>query len=127
MNSVGRLVERVNESGEEVGRCVECLCRRGMWGRAEALEGLMREVVGLCEGVLGEVWEVDKEQQRTRRGGAEVGAEGDAARVGDMLDGGGAGRPFGAEGVLWDSLEEARRGRTPPVVKPYTPSLLLNR
>ncbi|KAL8708632.1 MAG: hypothetical protein Q9225_007574 [Loekoesia sp. 1 TL-2023] len=56
VNSVRRLVERVNSVGDEVGRLVEWLVRRRMVERARAVEGGMREVVGLCKKAVGEVF-----------------------------------------------------------------------
>lgn len=114
---MGRLIERVNDVGEEVGRCVEALCRRGMWERARSLEGVMGEVVGLCAACVPEVWEVEK-------GAGGEGAAGIAANEIGEADAP-EHRPLGGEGVLWDSLDEARRGRTPPVVKPHTGMALL--
>ncbi|KAL8853204.1 MAG: hypothetical protein Q9221_001938 [Calogaya cf. arnoldii] len=62
VNSVRRLVERVNCVGEEVGRLVEWLVRRRMVERARAVEGGMAEVVGLCGRAVEDVFETDKEK-----------------------------------------------------------------
>ncbi len=62
VNSVRRLVERVNGVGEEVGRLVEWLVRRRMVERARAVEGGMTEVVGLCRRAVEDVFEVDNER-----------------------------------------------------------------
>lgn len=62
VNSVRRLVERVNSVGEEVGRLVEWLVRRRMVERARAVEGGMTEVVGLCGRAVEEVFGVDEEK-----------------------------------------------------------------
>ncbi|KAL8905894.1 MAG: hypothetical protein Q9171_006493 [Xanthocarpia ochracea] len=59
VNSVRRLVERVNGVGDEVGRLVEWLVRRRMVERARAVEGSMAEVVGLCGRAVKDVFEVD--------------------------------------------------------------------
>ncbi|KAF2399320.1 IkappaB kinase complex, IKAP component [Trichodelitschia bisporula] len=96
IKSIGRLVERVNAVNGEVGRLVEGLVRRGMRERAQAVEGGMRDVVGICEGVVGEVFSAAKKM------GEEEGE-----------------RPVGADGVLWDSLEETRTGSVAPVVKAF--------
>ncbi|KAL8761308.1 MAG: hypothetical protein Q9184_002550 [Pyrenodesmia sp. 2 TL-2023] len=69
VNSVRRLVERVNSVGEEVGRLVEWLVRRRMVERGRAVEGGMREVVALCAKGVQEVWGDQKE------GGAAEGEE----------------------------------------------------
>ncbi|KAL8697130.1 MAG: hypothetical protein Q9201_007294 [Fulgogasparrea decipioides] len=69
VNSVRRLVERVNGVGEEVGRLVEWMFRRRMVERARAVEGGMVEVVGLCRRAVKEVFDaqvvgVEAEQER---------------------------------------------------------------
>lgn len=56
VNSVRRLVERVNAVGEEVGRLVEWLVRRGMVERGRAVDGGMKEVVGLCGSAVDQVF-----------------------------------------------------------------------
>ncbi|KAL8673498.1 MAG: hypothetical protein Q9168_002104 [Polycauliona sp. 1 TL-2023] len=60
VNSVRRLVERVNSVGEEVGRLVEWLVRRRMVERARAVEGGMTDVVGLCGSAVEDVFGVDE-------------------------------------------------------------------
>ena len=54
--SVGRLIERVNSVGDEVGRLVMGLMRRSMRERARAVEHSMAEVVEMCQGCLDEVF-----------------------------------------------------------------------
>ncbi|KAK3082365.1 hypothetical protein LTS18_004277 [Coniosporium uncinatum] len=103
VSSVERLVERANETGEEVGRLVEGLVRRGMRERAGAVERGMGEVVGMCEGCVEEVFEVGKDK---------VGQQGE----GEETEG--QGRPLGGEGVVWDSLESGVK-RVVPVVKRF--------
>lgn len=110
VNSVGRLVERVNAVGGEVERLVVGLMRRGMRERARAVQGAMCEVVGMCRRCVGEVFEVD--------GGR--GGEGDVGGKGAVEDG----RPKGGEGVLWDVVEGEKR-REAPVVKEFARLALL--
>ena len=57
VNSVGRLIERINTVNEEVERLVVGLMRRGMRERAAAVENATVEVVEMCRGCLGEVFE----------------------------------------------------------------------
>ena len=59
VNSLGRLVERVNNVREEIKGLIIWLVRRKMTERARAVEGGMVEVVGLCEWAIGEVWGKD--------------------------------------------------------------------
>ncbi|KAK0514757.1 hypothetical protein JMJ35_003374 [Cladonia borealis] len=94
VNSVGRLIERINLVNEEVERLVVGLMRRGMRERARAVENAMVEVVELCKDCVGEVF---------------ADAEG---------KGGPEGRPKGGEGVLWDTLEEEKK-REVPMVKGF--------
>jgi len=98
VNSVGRLIERVNSVNEEVERLVVGLMRRGMRERAGAVEGSMVEVVGLCRGCLAEVFG----EQTEKGGGGEVKGEED--------------RTNGGEGWVWDTLEGEKK-RDVPVVK----------
>lgn len=103
VNSFARLVERVNGVGEEVGRLVEGLVRRGMRERALAVEAAMVEVVGLCGLHVDEVFE----------------GSGDQALGGDKDGEEERERPVGGEGVLWDSLAEASRKREKLVVRQF--------
>ena len=82
VNSIGRLIERVNATSEEVERLVEGLVRRGMRERAVAVEAAMSEVVGMCEVVVPEVWEKQK-----KSGEEEGGTTGADAVFEDMVEG----------------------------------------
>jgi len=101
VNSIERLVERVNRVNEEVQRLVEGLIRRRMREQAAAIAQAMRDVVILCDDSINEVFQAEKTSEDTTQtvGGVE--------------------RPVGAEGVLWDSLEEQSKKREPPVVKAF--------
>jgi len=85
INSIGRLIERVNTTADEVSRLVEGLVRRGMRERAVAVENAMSEVVKMCEIIVPEVWEVKaktaKEEDKESRGADAV--------FQDMMEGGG--------------------------------------
>jgi elongator complex protein 1 len=100
VNSVRRLVERVEATKPEVERLVFGLVRRGMQERARAVEELMGVVVEGCRVAVGEVWpaEEGEGQEMTRDPEAE------------------GYRPGGGDGVLYDSLEAMRARQTPPVV-----------
>lgn len=100
--SIGRLIERVNSVGEEVHRLVEGLVRRGMRERALAVQEAMVGVVEMCKGCVAEVFQVEK---KADEGQAQRSEEG--------------GRPGGAEGVLWDSLEERSKKPDAPMVKEF--------
>lgn len=98
VNSVGRLIDRINTVNEEVERLVVGLMRRGMRERAGAVENAMVEVVELCKGCLNKVFNdvVKKELEQKEIEEEER-------------------RPKGGEGVLWDTLEGDERRETPSV------------
>lgn len=99
VNSVGRLIERINLVNEEVERLIVGLMRRRMRERARAVENAMVEVVELCRDCVGEVFADGEEKGVTER------KEGDEKR---LMDG---------DGVLWDTLEARRR--EVPVVREF--------
>lgn len=112
VNSVGRLIERVNGVNGQVERLVGGLMRRGMRERAGAVEDAMVEVVGMCRGCVGEVFKSDVR---------DVGERGEM--VGEVE---GERRPKGGEEVLWDTLEGDKR-REVPLVKGFDRLSLLGR
>ena len=109
VNSIERLIERVNSIADEVSRLVEGLMRRGMRERAVAVEKAMGEVVEGCQNCINEVFQVERLQEPEKK------ADSDQLEV----------RPGGAEGVLWDSLEGGWRKKQPPAVKPFPQLSLL--
>ena len=66
--SVGRLIERVNSVGDEVGRLVMGLMRRSMRERARAVEQSMSEVLEMCKGCIGEVFGPVQEMLKVMEG-----------------------------------------------------------
>ena len=112
MNSIERLIERVNSLGDEVQRLIEGLVRRNMRERAGAVERAMGEVVEGCGKAIGEVYGaaegvgVGPREQGVGIGGVEGQAEGDF-------------RPMGADATLWASMEEVSKKREPPVVRAF--------
>ncbi|TID13726.1 elongator complex protein 1 [Venturia nashicola] len=105
INSIGRLIERVNNTGEEVGRLVEALLRRGMRERGMSIERAMIEVVGLCEAIIGEVWVQSR----------KIEADFDIAG-GEGIDE--AGKPVGADAVLWEAMNGIGIS-TAPIIKKF--------
>lgn len=98
VNSIGRLIERVNSAREEMGPLIQGLLRRRMRERALAIEAALDDVIELIRGCVGEVFRLDQGTQITAEDGQTV-------------------RPGGANGVLQDSLEEAARPGKPPPIK----------
>ncbi|KAI4210682.1 MAG: hypothetical protein LQ351_006457 [Letrouitia transgressa] len=62
VNSVRRLIERVNSTQDEVWRLVEWLVKRQMAERARAVEGMMVEITALCRRSIGEVFTADNKE-----------------------------------------------------------------
>jgi elongator complex protein 1 len=105
VNSVRRLVERVNDVQLEAGRVTEGLVTRGLAMRqlAEALDEAMKEVVAMCRDARADVWSVLDN------------------KVADSGE-----RPSGADGVFWES-QQGTAERTPPEVRVWDAISLLER
>lgn len=67
VNSIGRLIERINDVGDEVRRLVEALMRREMRERAVNVESTMAGVVGRCQDVVPVVWRRGNEKGREEK------------------------------------------------------------
>ncbi|KAI1418114.1 IkappaB kinase complex, IKAP component [Hypoxylon sp. FL1857] len=100
VNSVRRLVERVEGTKSDTERLVFGLVRRGMHERARALESLAAEVVEACKTAVKEVF---------------AGA-GEKKAVEEKEEGDGEWRPMGADAVLYENLEAAWRKQEPPKI-----------
>ncbi|KAK5661443.1 hypothetical protein OQA88_11344 [Cercophora sp. LCS_1] len=104
VNSVRRLVERVEATNGEVERLVFGLVRRGMAERARTIEELMGVVLGGCKLAVKEIW-------------GEAAPETVAP---EGLDGEGEGlRAAGGQGVFQESLEAMKVKQEPPIVKEF--------
>lgn len=97
VNSVRRLVERVEGAKGEVERLVFALVRRSMQERARALEALMADVVAACKVAIERVFPAEEKPE------AEQAEEG-------MF------KPTGADAVLHDLLESQGKKQVPPVI-----------
>jgi elongator complex protein 1 len=106
VNSVKRLVEKVNDVQMEAGRVVEGLLVRGLGLRqlAEALDESVKEVTGMCHEASADVW------------GVSVSVLADCAKE----------RPSGADGVFWDSQQGAA-DQTPPELRAWAAIPLLEK
>lgn len=110
VNSIERLIERLNSMGEDIERLIEGLLKRGMRERAGAVSAAVEDVKAKCDEVVAELY-TTQENPKDHEGlasGNGVGVDGK-----DML------RPQGADATLWDSLEEISRRREAPVVKAF--------
>jgi elongator complex protein 1 len=114
VNSVERLIERINGMQDEIQRLVEGLMRRGMRERAVAVETIVMDVEEKCREAVKEMYlPVD---------GAGAVSEGLAANgitVSDGDPGKPAIRPTGGDATLWESLVEVGKKREAPVVKAF--------
>lgn len=111
VNSVRRLVERVEGSKGEAERLVFGLMRRGMAERARAVEALMDEVVGACRAAVVEVFgEPEDQQQQAQQ---------------QELEGADEYRPSGADAVLHASLDAMNGRQIAPVITAFSKLTLL--
>ncbi|KAL8822745.1 MAG: hypothetical protein Q9191_006525 [Dirinaria sp. TL-2023a] len=108
VNSIGRLVDKVNSVIEEVERLVTGLMRRGMRERALATEAAMVDLIDLCKSAVVKVY------------GKEIipGTDEKQLRP-DYTD-----RPSGGDGVLWESIAE-QPVRERPLIKKFEKLSLL--
>lgn len=117
VNSVRRLVERVEASKGEVERLVFGLMRRGMAERARAIEVLMDEVVEACRASVREVFGEPEQQRQQQRQQQQVGEEGFGMEDGHEQS--------GPDGVLAASLEAANAQQVAPVITAFSKLSLL--
>ena len=113
VNSVRRLLERVNSTVSEVEGLVDALLRRGMRERAAAIERALQEVLKLCSECREEVFEVPAPAPAPKDNGDEEEAL----------------RPHGGDSVLLESVAATMGhgpAREPPTVKELKKSALLS-
>lgn len=108
VNSVRRLIERVNSTFDEVNSLIEGLLRRGMRERAIAVEKALQEVLTMCSSCLQDVFEQEEEPQQQQEDGMEE--QGIPATGGDA--------------VLLETLY-GKQKRPAPVVKDFAKLALL--
>ncbi|KAF2196937.1 elongator complex protein 1 [Delitschia confertaspora ATCC 74209] len=107
MNSIERLITRVNGMNDDVTRLVEGLTKRRMRERASAVTQAMQDVINLCKRSVGEVYTAQAVAQTM-------------PVVEDGME-----KPVGGDAVLWASLEEGTRRRDPPVLVEFKDLSLL--
>jgi elongator complex protein 1 len=108
VNSVRRLVERVETTRPELDRLVAGLVRRGMLDRARAVEALAAEIVEACLKAVKELFPGKGDNNATGAREAGGGAESEEGY-----------RPVGGEAVLAETLEAAWRKQEPPVTAAF--------
>ncbi|QIW97385.1 hypothetical protein AMS68_002903 [Peltaster fructicola] len=107
VNSITRLIERLNTTSGDVTNLVQGLMRRAMRERAVAVENAMTEVWELCRSNMDEVYEIKPKELPS---GEEEEEEH------------GQRRPWGGQGVLWESMVASQSQITAPVLKLYARS-----
>ncbi|KAJ5176282.1 uncharacterized protein N7482_002159 [Penicillium canariense] len=119
VNSIRRLIERINSTMAEAEALVDALLRRGMRERAAAVEKALADVVTMCADCRDDVFEIAQvEEPKTEEN--EDGTGYDEASLP---------RPTGGSAVLAESigitLGGAGRLKEPPAVKTMNKSSLL--
>lgn len=103
VNSVRRLIERVEATKPDIERLVFALVRRGMPERARAAEALMVDVTEACERSVSEVFTVepkaDEEQQQQQQ-----------------VDEEGSWKATGGQGVFMEFVEAKMKKPEPPTL-----------
>ena len=120
MNSVRRLIEKVNSAISEVELLVDALLRRGMRERAAAIQKALQELLAMCEGCREEIFDVPVPSPAGVNEGDQPPEP--ETRI-DELPG-----PRGGDAVLLNSaleISDPLKGREPPVVKEMKKSALL--
>lgn len=102
VNSIARLIERLNSTSDDVSSLLEGLMRRAMRERAVAVEAAMSDVVEACKLCMEEVFAAPGEKPVVQDGSAEGGH-----------------RPWGGQGVHWDALSAAGKRPEAPVLKGF--------
>jgi elongator complex protein 1 len=113
VNSVRRLIERVNSTFDESSALIQGLLRRGMRERAVAVEKALQEVLGMCSSSAQEVFEQEEEQKQPQQGQEN----GDGAGEEQM-------QAAGGDAVLLESLYGGQK-RPAPILKQFTKLALL--
>ncbi|KAJ4357966.1 putative elongator complex protein 1 [Didymosphaeria variabile] len=111
INSVERLIERINGMQDEIRRLVEGLVRRGMRERAMAVETAVMDVGERCREAVKEMYPQSDGVSAVGEGPAAngVGVNGGLLSEAEI-------RPSGGDSTLWDSLAELGKKREAPVV-----------
>lgn len=123
VNSIRRLIERVNSSVSEAETLIDALLRRGMRERAAAIEKALQEVLTMCADCRDEVFEVPPPNAKNANEDQEDEENDVEPTIPPIYGGGGA-------GVLRESIAiveggGAARVKEIPIVKEMKKSSLL--
>uniref|UniRef100_A0A093Y853 Elongator complex protein 1 n=1 Tax=Talaromyces marneffei PM1 TaxID=1077442 RepID=A0A093Y853_TALMA len=112
VNSVRRLIERVNSTFDETTSLIEGLLRRGMRERAVAVEKALQEVLGLCSSAIEDVFDTPAEDQQKQPEDSEQGPGEQTASA------------VGGDAVFLESIYAGQK-RAAPVMKEFKKLALL--
>jgi elongator complex protein 1 len=110
VNSIARLIERLNSVGEDVERLIEGLMRRTMRERAIAVDAAYKDVLEACRECMAEVFE-----SPTAAVGGSVNVNGNVSEGSAAAEQ--VARPWGGQGVFWEALTASQQKREAPVLK----------
>ena len=120
VNSVRRLIQRVNSIIDEVQLLMEALLRRGMRERAAAVEKAAQELLGMCTDSL-EVFEAQNEPGKVEVNGEQA-AVGEAEPAGI----GGGIRPVNGDVAFWENIRlRDTQGSSVPIVREFNKLALI--
>lgn len=114
MNSIDRLIERINSMQEEIQRLIEGLVKRNMRERADAVSNSVAEVVQRCRDAVKSMYPPLDPMYGLPA--VPVGNEDINRLSGTDKD---IPRPTGGDVTLWDSLQAVGRKKEAPVVKTF--------
>ncbi|SZF05872.1 unnamed protein product [Blumeria hordei] len=110
VQSVKRLIERVENNRADIGRLIEGLIRRKMWEQARAIEGALGDLIEIFKSVIDDVFEENCETK-------------DSSQV--LVDGYGPGMARGGDAVLQESLSASFERKEIPIISPFEKISLL--
>lgn len=119
VNSIERLIERLNSTCEDVTNLVEGLMRRTMRERAVAVETAYVEVQDAVKGCVEEVFSTPFLSVSQMEIPAE---DGPRHGIGPEMN-----RPWGGQGVLFDALTASQTKKEAPVIKKFERLSLLEK
>jgi elongator complex protein 1 len=99
VNSIGRLIERLNTVNDDVKSLVEGLVKRRMREQARAVDDAMDEVLRMIKAVLDEVYETPSGNSAQQPNGESV--------------------PTGGDAVLHDAMVASQAPKVAPVIKTF--------
>ena len=121
INSIERLIERSNNTQEEIQRLIEGLIKRNMRERAAAVSSATNEVIERCRDAVEEIYppaRVTGDVQASQSRSPVIGG-GSAVLEGEGV------KPVGGDATFWESLQEVGKVREAPVVRRFEKPCLL--